>query len=201
MNELVQRYTWEDAVIEAESLGLLPAGAVNLCLRLARAINWVPADGRPSGLYWKNETALKSVNSSKATYHRYRQQLFDAGFFVEVKGNLLPQIPELSQIETVESQIETTESQLDSPYSEDTYSEDLLSETIREGLTMKHFEEQVGTPLIVETTDFSNSVGKTPQSQIETRLTRAELAERVELERLQRRQRKTPVLPGDEDLW
>lgn len=145
----VKRYDWEDALIEAESLGHLEAGAVNMCLRLAKAINWDSKGrhaGKPSGLYWKNEDALTSVGSSRATYFRYRRQLFEIGFFKEEAGNLIPQVPELSQIETVvnneeshietgQSQVETTlshietpQSQVDTPYSEDTYTEDVLSE-------------------------------------------------------------------------
>lgn len=132
---IVQRYTWEDALIKAESLGLLPTGAVNMCLRLAKEINWVPKNGGPSELRWKNEDALKSVNSSRATYFRYRRVLFETGFLTERNGNLLPLVPDLSHIETVQSQVETNEShietpesQVDTPYSEDTYTVDVLSE-------------------------------------------------------------------------
>lgn len=138
MTNIIERYTWEDSLIEAETQGIISAGAVNMCLRLAKAINWKPGNkrkGQPSGLYWKNEEALKAVNSSRATYFRYRKSLFEAGFFIEVNGNLIPQLPVLSQtdtdqshIETMESQIETEESQTDTPYSEDTYSENVLSE-------------------------------------------------------------------------
>ncbi|MGY4959878.1 hypothetical protein [Streptomyces sp. 900105245] len=138
MTNIIERYTWEDSLIEAETQGIISAGAVNMCLRLAKAINWKPGNkrkGQPSGLYWKNEEALKAVNSSRATYFRYRKSLFEAGFFTEVNGNLIPQIPVLSQtdtdqshIETKESQIETEESQTDTPYSEDTYSEDVSSD-------------------------------------------------------------------------
>lgn len=144
----VQRYAWEDALIDAESLELLPAGAVNMALRLARAINWEPTGkraGMPSGLYWKNEEALKAVNSSRATYFRYRKFLFDTGFLTEERGNLIPLVPDLSQveapatteesqieitashIETSQSQVETDESQIDTPYSEDTYTDDSSS--------------------------------------------------------------------------
>jgi len=131
---IIERYTWEDAVIEAERQGLISAGAVNMCLRLAKAINWVPTNrrkGQPSGLYWKNEEALQSVGSSRATYYRYREELFKAGLFTEDRGNLIPLVPDLSQPETNESQPETGKSQPetdlsqpDNPYSEDTYSED-----------------------------------------------------------------------------
>lgn len=131
----VKRYTWEDTLIEAESLSILPSGAVNMCLRLARAINWEPKDGGPSELRWKNEDALKSVNSSRATYFRYRSILMQTGFLTEKGGNLLPLVPDLSQIETTEShietdlsQIETEESHIDNPYSEDIYTDNEYSE-------------------------------------------------------------------------
>lgn len=147
----IERYTWEDAVIDthADYPELFPNGAVMLCLKLARAINWVPGGqraGKPSGLYWKNEDALKAVGVSRATYFRYRTLLFDLGFFTEERGNLIPQVPTQShietvlnaaqshvetiesQVETVQSHIETDESLGDNPYSEDNtvniYSED-----------------------------------------------------------------------------
>lgn len=124
----VQRYEWEDRLIEAESLGLLSAGAVNMSLRLASAITWEPKGNKPSGLYWKNESALEKVNSSRATYFRHRKALFELGFFIEERGNLIPQLPELSHVETEESQVETElsqvetdESQVDTPYTVNTY--------------------------------------------------------------------------------
>lgn len=140
--ETIDRYVWEDALIKAESLGLLPPGAVNLALRLASAITWKPKGNKPSGLYWKNEDALASVGASRATYFRYRQSLFETGFLTDEDNNLIPQVPDLSQIETdresqesqietneshietEQSQIETTESQIDTPYTVDTFTVD-----------------------------------------------------------------------------
>lgn len=151
-NDSVQRYTWEDAIIEAETLKILPAGAVNTGLRLARNINWSPSDGRPSGLYWKNELAGKVAGVSRASIFRNIKPLKEAGYMIVVNGNLLPVIPEShvetriafderteelkkshsetkkSQVDTTESQVETGKSQVDNPYSEDTYTEDVLSE-------------------------------------------------------------------------
>lgn len=131
----VQRYDWLDALVEAQARGLIPNGALLLCVKLSKAINWVPDDKRPSGLYWKNEEALKSVGASRANYFKHRKVLFDLGFFTEKSGNLLPQVPDLSLLETDESLLETTESPLETeqsllehPYSEDIYSEDVLSE-------------------------------------------------------------------------
>lgn len=127
----VQRYQWEDSLIKAETLGLLPAGAVNLGLRLSHAITWEPKNNKPSGLYWKNEDALADVNASRATYYRYRAVLFETGFFEEVAGNLMPLLPDLSQYETdvsqsetSQSQSETAESQFDNPYTVDIYTVD-----------------------------------------------------------------------------
>lgn len=125
----LQRYEWEDALIAAELDGYLPAGAVNMALRLAKAITW-KKNGTPE-LRWKNQTACESVGVSRATYFRYRKSLFETGFFTEVKGNLVPHLPDLSQIEigqshieTKDSQIETPESQFDTPYTVDTYTGD-----------------------------------------------------------------------------
>ena len=153
----VQRYTWEDALIEAEATGIVKAGAVNTGLRLARNINWEPKDHRPSGLYWDNETAAEVVSISRASLYRNIKELKAAGFFVEVGGNLQPVIPQSqdetkkaymalveetvqrskshnetsqSQNETSQSHNETQQSQNDNPYSEDTYTEDVFPEEV-----------------------------------------------------------------------
>lgn len=135
MTTKVQRYEWEDSLLKAERLGLLPAPSVNMALRLAHAINWVPKANKPAGLYWDNESALKQVGSSRSTYFRVKGPLFEHGFFIQVKGNLIPQVPDLShfetdqsQVETVESQVETPESQCDTPFTVDTFTDNSLSD-------------------------------------------------------------------------
>lgn len=122
----LQRYEWEDALIAAELDGILAAGAVNMALRLAKAITW-KRNGKPE-LRWKNQAACESVGVSRATYFRHRRSLFETGFLTEVRGNLVPQLPDLSQIEPVQSQsemeqsqVDTDESQSDNPYTVDTY--------------------------------------------------------------------------------
>jgi hypothetical protein len=151
-NELVKRYEWEDALVDAQAAGHISNGALMLCLKLARAINWSPKDKRPAGLYWKNTEALKQVGSSRAQYFKHRSVLFELGFFTEDNGNLLPQVPDLSlletkespletendeevslleteqsPVETKESPLETQESPVDNPLSVDIFSEDVLS--------------------------------------------------------------------------
>lgn len=134
-NNKVQRYEWEDSILKAERLGLLPPPSVNMALRLAHAINWVPKDkNKPAGLYWDNESALKQVGSSRSTYFRVKGPLFEHGFFIQVKGNLIPQVPDLSHFETEEShietdqsQVETQESQSDTPFTVNTFSDNTLS--------------------------------------------------------------------------
>ena len=70
------------------------------------------------------------------------RMLFDLGFFAEINGNLIPQVPDLSALETeqsaletsqsapqtTESVVETPESALHNPLSVDTFSEDVLSD-------------------------------------------------------------------------
>lgn len=147
-----QRYTWQDIVTEAEALGLIKKGEANLAHALARAINWEPTEkNKPSGLYWANELAADVVGVPRATFFRNIKGLKAAGFFKEVKGNLLPVYPadtskiraayeerqkalvdawtarksqnetSQSQNDTDESQNETAQSQNDNPYSVDTY--------------------------------------------------------------------------------
>lgn len=131
----MNRYDWEDALIDAQTAGLIPDGALLVALKLARAINWNPKDKRPAGLYWKNQDAFDHVGVSRATFYRHQKSLLETGFLTTKGRNLLPAIPEKSQIETeesqvetVESHIETPESQLDNPFSEDTFSEEVCSE-------------------------------------------------------------------------
>lgn len=131
----MNRYDWEDALIDAQTAGRIPNGALLVALKLARAINWKPKGNKPAGLYWKNEEALESVGSSRASYFKHRKSLVETGFFTQENGNLLPTIPEKSLVETEKSPVETTESLVetekslgDNPLSEDTCSEDVLSE-------------------------------------------------------------------------
>lgn len=147
MTNNIKRHDWEDALVQAQVDGLIKDGALLLALKLAKAINWNPKNGRPAGLYWKNEDAFEAVGIARATYFRHRQSLFETGCFKDEGGNLIPCLPAESQIETntkstesVESQIETTESQIettqsqietgksqiDNPLSVDTLSEDVL---------------------------------------------------------------------------
>lgn len=130
----IKRYQWEDSLIEAHRVGLIENGALLVALKLAKAIHWAPV-GKPSGLYWANTQALEAVGAGRSTFYRHRQELFEAGFFKEVKGNLIPLIPDLSSVETTTSQAETSESQPETveslggkTYSEDTYTDKEYSE-------------------------------------------------------------------------
>jgi len=137
----MKRYTWEDSLIEAQTKGLISNGALMVALKLAKAINWKPRKGRVEpGLYWKNEEAFKAVGLGRSTYYTHREALFDLGFFVEVRGNLIPRLPD-SLPETAESSAETSKSSRgtkkstgEQSFSEDTlpvdtYSVDSLSES------------------------------------------------------------------------
>ena len=144
----VQRYEWLDALVDAQTAGVIGNGALLFASKIAKAINWKPRAGKPAGLYWKNTDAFKAVGTSRATYFRVKQSLFETGFLTEEKGNLIPQVPDASmiealaafqqsQVETNESHIETTESQVetgksqgDTPFSVDTYTEDTYSEDV-----------------------------------------------------------------------
>ena len=134
----VQRYEWEDALIEAQVQGTISNGALLLALKLAKAITWVPKGNKPSGLYWSNEEALKAVGAGRSTYFKHRSELFDGGFFIESKSNLLPTLPaestvetaddaEKSTVETQESTVETEKSTGDNPFTVDTFTVDTYS--------------------------------------------------------------------------
>jgi hypothetical protein len=139
--DLVQRYTWEDSMIEAQRDGMLSNGALLTALKLARAINWTPTEAwRPgAGLYWANDAAFAFVGLGRSTYYRHATELRDAGFLEHVGNNLHPCLPtstsetQAAQDATDESEVETQESKIESPFSEelfsdDSYSDDLLSE-------------------------------------------------------------------------
>ena len=118
----VQRYTWEDALIDAQTAGVIPNGALLVALKLSKAINWSPKDKRAPGLYWKNDDALEAVGCGRATYFKHRDVLFESGFFtMDKKGNLIPVIPAKSTVETTEtdeeSTVETKESTVETPQS------------------------------------------------------------------------------------
>lgn len=130
----MKRYEWSDALIDAQTEGRITNGALMLAMKLAKAINWNPKDGRPAGLYWKNEDALRAVGSSRAQWFKHRESLVETGFITIEKGNLVVTMPdeslvetEKSPVETKESLVETEKSPVDNPLSVDICSEDVLS--------------------------------------------------------------------------
>jgi hypothetical protein len=138
---MLQRYEWEDSLIEAQKDGIISNGALMAAVKLARAINWNPtrAERTEPGLYWKNDDAFEAVGLGRSTFYRHRSELFDTGFFDTVRGNLVPRLGQStlrtaeSTVETNESQEETAQSQGGQPFSEDTFtvntwSEDAISE-------------------------------------------------------------------------
>ena len=125
----LQRYTWDDALIEAQINGTINDRDLLVALKLSKAINWSPKDARVPGLYWANEEAAAAVGISRSTLYKALRELKRAGFFTLVKGNLVPVIPEsLSETKTAKSLSETPKSPSDNPFSEDIFSEDILSE-------------------------------------------------------------------------
>ena len=146
----VQRYTWDDALIDAQTNGTINDRDLLVALKLSKAINWSPKDARVPGLYWANEEAAAAVGISRSTLYKALRELKRAGFFTLVKGNLVPVIPESlsetktakslsetpkslletskSLLETSKSLSETPKSPSDNPFSEDILSEDTLSE-------------------------------------------------------------------------
>lgn len=174
----MQRYEWSDALVDAQTQGRIGNGALLAAMKLARAMNWKPANGRPVGLYWKNDDAFRHVGLSRATYYRYQPSLIETGFIKVVNGNIIPTMPE-SQIETLESQSETTESQSETAksqvehtltvdtLSDDTCSEDTCSEeaasppknvkaSLSEGATLPNMEGEARQP-----EDFRESQSET----------------------------------------
>ncbi len=150
----MQRYTWEDALIEALAVGLLTKRAAFTGLQLSRVINWTYKSG--PALRWDNDSAFESTGISRATGYRAIENLKTAGYLKSVQGNLTPALPESqsetheawltlnhgtteshsetvedapkSQSETAKSQSETAKSQSETHNSDDLYSDNLYSE-------------------------------------------------------------------------
>ena len=98
----IERYQWENALIDAQLAGLIGNGELLTALKLSRNINWKPKDGRAPGLYWKNDDAFFASGLGRATFYRHRTELFNAGFLALVGGNLLPTLPNERVLEQVE---------------------------------------------------------------------------------------------------
>jgi hypothetical protein len=135
----VQRYEWEDLLIEAAAVGRISEGYADLARRLARPIHWNPKDGKPAGLYWKNEWAMKSVGSSMPAYYRMKRELAEAGFFTMIRGNLIPTLP--PDLEDIHSEYQafvetiTTEEIVTSDSEDDESTDDETITTDKETIT------------------------------------------------------------------
>lgn len=191
----IERYVWEDALIQAQKEGRICNGALLLALKLASAITWRPKKGREPGLYWKNQDALEAVGAGRSTYFKHRGELFDAGFFKVVKQNLIPVLPEStvetnptltestvetvttpekSTVETPESTPWTPESTGDNPYSVDTYTVDTYSEGTASATApaagTEELREGPASPKdsVQESDSSKGSVEGSPQSTVET---------------------------------
>lgn len=135
--KLIQRYEWEDALIDAQASGLIPNGALLVCLKLAKVIKWKPDDGKPSGLYWANTEAFRAAGISRTSFYDHREVLLELGFLTVVSGNLIPLVPEVSAVRTQESALRTPQSvvrteksAVRNTYSGDIYTVDKYSEDI-----------------------------------------------------------------------
>ena len=126
----MQRYEWEDSLIQAQADGLINDTALLVALKLSKAINWAPKKRAVPGLYWANEDAAQAVGIKRASLYRGLKTLKEQGFFELVNGNLVPTLPKSqietpkSQIDTSKSQIETAESQIDNPFTVDIFTDD-----------------------------------------------------------------------------
>lgn len=94
MSTNLQRYQWSDAIVEAGVANVIGNGELTTAMKLARAINWNPRDGRSPGLYWANELAADVCGIGRATFYRNVGKLKSTGYLRLHKGNLLPSLPE-----------------------------------------------------------------------------------------------------------
>lgn len=110
-SERLQRYEWEDCLIEATALKLIPKGWASSALRLSRQFNWTPKKtGKEPGLYWANRIAAKSVGIGESTMYEHVKGLKEHGFLTVKAGNLIPRLP--SNHEAIRTQFDERVKQL-----------------------------------------------------------------------------------------
>ena len=89
----LQRYEWEDCLIESQALVLMAKEPVATALALARQINWNPKDGGKPSLRWANKLAAESVGIPRSTLMKHLKVLKKEGFLVVDRNNLVPALP------------------------------------------------------------------------------------------------------------
>lgn len=118
-SERLQRYEWEDCLIEAAALKLIPKGWASSALRLSRQFNWTPKKtGKEPGLYWANRLAAKSVGIGESTMYEHVKGLKEFGFLMVKGGNLIPRLP--SNHEDIRTQFDERVQQLTAAHDQET---------------------------------------------------------------------------------
>jgi len=86
----MQRYTWEDGLIEAQAVKAISNGGLMTALKLARVFNW----SQGGELRWANELAADVVGLGRSTYYTNVKELKAAGYLKTVNGNLVAILPD-----------------------------------------------------------------------------------------------------------
>lgn len=89
----LQRYEWEDCLIESQALVLIAKEPVATALFLARQFNWDPKDGGKPSLRWANKLAAESVGIPRSTFMKHLKVLKQEGFLAVEGNNLVPALP------------------------------------------------------------------------------------------------------------
>lgn len=89
----LQRYEWEDRLIESHALALIAKEPVATALFLSRQFNWDPRDGGKPSLRWANKLAAESVGIPRSTFMKHLKVLKQEGFLAVERNNLVPALP------------------------------------------------------------------------------------------------------------
>lgn len=101
-NRKLKRYEWEDRLIYLCKLGLISSGSLNICLRLASAMNWKLG----GELRWDNDSAFFDVGVGRSTFYGWRNELLASGVLSKKGNNYVASLPKRRQAYEYEIQVE-----------------------------------------------------------------------------------------------
>ena len=87
--KLLQRYKWEDTLIEAQTIGYITNGALLTALKLAGGMNWKLG----GELRYDNDSACVDYGIGRTTFYAHRKELIESGFLGRRAGNYFAKLP------------------------------------------------------------------------------------------------------------
>lgn len=87
--KVLQRYKWEDALINAQTIGYISNGALLTALKLAGGMNWKLG----GELRYDNDSACVAYGIGRTTFYVHRKELIESGFLGHKSGNYIARMP------------------------------------------------------------------------------------------------------------